>query len=180
MSAGSVAVRLKRLHMVCGGRNRRCVSGVVLALVVLAGCNAAVPRGPDRTATPLGQQATPETPATPAPTARPTQARAPLTQAPAGTAPPTQAPAEAIDSVEAEAREHCPDQVPEFYEGCVNIWVRLVEAFPDTALVLCVWPDGRHLIAEPGTEGAGREIGEDCHSESSGRGFVAWIVNEAR
>lgn len=90
------------------------------------------------------------------------------------------APTPAADPVEAEAREHCPSQVKSFYEGCIEAWVGLVAGFPDTRLVLCVWPDGRHLIAEPDTEGAGGDIGDACHSSSSGTGYVSWIVNEGQ
>lgn len=81
------------------------------------------------------------------------------------------------DPVEAEAREHCPDRVESFYEGCVAAWTGLVFGFPDTRLVLCVWPDGHSLVAEPGTEGAGREVGDDC-SNSWGSGTLTRIVNE--
>ncbi len=102
-----------------------------------------------------------------APTSQPTAMPTPIstetarpTSTPRRT--PRATPTPVADPVEAEAREHCPDRVESFYEGCVAAWVGLVEGFPDTRLVLCVWPDGRHLIAEPGTEGAGREIGDDC------------------
>lgn len=86
------------------------------------------------------------------------------------------------DSVEAEAREHCPAEINIYYETCVSEWLGLIEVYINTPWILCVWPaDGRYLIAEPGTEGAGRLVGDECHSSfTGGTGFVAWIVNEAR
>lgn len=98
---------------------------------------------------------------------------------PRPTRPTTPRPAQSVvvDPVEREAREHCPDGVESFYEGCVAAWTGLVFGFPDTRLVLCVWPDGHSLIAEPGTEGAGREVGDAC-SNSWGRGTLTRIVNE--
>lgn len=110
--------------------------------------------------------------------------RAVVTSPPDPTATPTSRPAPMVaqslsaDPVEREAQEHCPDRVPTYYEGCVAAWVGLVAGFPETRLVLCVWPDGHDLIAEPGTEGAGREVGDDCFNDSWGTGTITWIVNE--
>lgn len=130
----------------------RLVTTALLALTIVACGGAAAPTVPPQTTPPTA-------------TVQPR----PATTTPARST--------VADPVEAEAREHCPDRVESFYEGCVAAWTDLVFGFPDTRLVLCVWPDGHSLVAEPDTEGAGREVGDDC-TNSWGTGTLTRIVNE--
>ena len=150
---------------------------VLVAILVLAACGA------DRTDPPASTQPTAvvQQPRVTSRSASPTRVdrtEDPPTQPPRATT--RHAPATPAVSVEGEARQHCPAEVAELYDACVGMWIGLVELFPDRPLVLCVWPDGRYLIAEPGTERAGTRIGDACVSSSSGAGTVTWIVNEAQ